>query len=100
MSTALPYTSFPFRPDLADVLRQLQAGMKVKIIQTVRIGSTKTWQAVVTGTFRHLDALATGLATDRVAQDDIIIPMLHFTKDSGELSSVALDEFSKVEIGG
>ena len=65
----------------------------------VRVG-LKTWPATVTGTFRHLDSLATGLATDRVPEDDIIVPLLHFTKDNGELSSVALDEHTKVEIVG
>jgi len=50
---------------------------------------------VVIGTFRHLDSLATGLATERVPEDDIIIPIVHFTKDNGELTSVTLDEQSK-----
>jgi len=28
------------------------------------------------------------------------VPMLHFTKDGGELSSIAIDEKSKVEVVG
>ena len=52
----------------------------------------------VTGTFRSLNCLATGLATQRVPEDDIIVPTVHFTKDNGELSSVALDENSVLEI--
>jgi hypothetical protein len=95
---ALPYTSRPIRPVLADVLRQLEPGMRIEITQTVKIGSTKTWETVVGGTFRHLDSLATGLATQRRPEDDIIVPIVHFAKENGELSSVALDERSVVRI--
>ena len=85
------------RPDLLAVLPRLQPGQRLRITQTVRVGM-KSWQATVTGTFRQTNSLATGLATDRVPEDDIIIPIVHFTKDNGELSSVALDENSKIEL--
>ena len=92
------YTTRPIRPELKAVLDRLEPGQKIRITQLVRVG-LQTWPAVVTGVFRHLDSLATGLATHRVPADDIIVPILHFTKDPhGELSSVALDEHSKVEI--
>lgn len=94
----LPYTNLALRPELEPVLTRLQPGMKIRITQTVRVGF-KSWPAVVTGTFRHLDSLATGIATERDPHDDIIVPLLHFTKDpTGELSSVALDEHTRVEI--
>ena len=52
----------------------------------------------MTGVFRHVDSLATGLATDRLAVDDIIVPIVHFTKDNQEMSSIAVDEHTKIEI--
>ena len=80
------------------VLDKLEPGAKIRITQLLRVG-LQTWPAVVTGTFRHYDSLATGLATDRVPEDDIIIPIVHFIKDPhGELSSVALDEHTRIEI--
>jgi hypothetical protein len=97
MSPAVPYTSRPIRADLLAVLGQLKPGMKIKITQTVRVG-LKSWPAVVTGTFRHVDSLATGLATERDPHDDIIVPIVHFTKENGELSSVALDENTQIEL--
>ena len=63
----------------------------------MRVGA-RVWQAVVTGTFRGLNYLATGLATHRVREDDVVVATVHFTKDNGELSSVALDEHSKIEV--
>jgi hypothetical protein len=89
-------TSRPIRAELRQVLAGLRPGQRLRITQTVRVGD-QSWPAAVVGTFRHLDALATGLATDRVPQDEIVVAIVHFTKDNGELSSVALDENTVVE---
>jgi hypothetical protein len=98
MTTPRVYTTRAIRGDLQAVLDTLQPGAKIRITHLLRVG-LQTWPAVVTGTFRHLDSLATGLATERVPEDDIIVPIVHFTKDPhGELSSVALDEHTKIEL--
>jgi hypothetical protein len=99
MSAGKPfiYSTRALRPEAAAQLAELQAGQRLKITQLLRVG-LKTWPAIVEGVFRHIDSLATGLATQRLPQDDIIVPILHFTKDNGELSSVALDEHTVIEI--
>ncbi|MSR52473.1 MAG: hypothetical protein EXS09_04185 [Gemmataceae bacterium] len=81
----------------SEMLRSLKAGQQVQIVQTVRVGSRK-WHANVAGTFRHLNYLATGITTERLPQDDIVVPILHFTKANGELSSIALDENTVVTL--
>ena len=44
------------------------------------------------------DAGMTGLGGgQRVPKDDILIAVLHFKKENGELSSVALDEHTQIE---
>ena len=93
----IPSSTRPVDPALAALLRSLQPGQRIRITQTVRVGF-KQWTATVTGVFRQLNYLATGLATDRLPQDDIVVATVHFTKDNGELSSVTLDEQSKVEV--
>src|SRR5262245_34566136 len=93
----LTYATRPIQAALVPILEKLQPGQKIRITHIVRVGLT-SWPVTVTGTFRHLDSLATGLATDRVPEDDIIVPLLHFSKENGELSSIALDEHTKVEI--
>jgi len=85
-------TTHPLLPQTVAVLAQLKPGDRIRITHTVRITSTHHWKTTVTGTFRALQSLITGLATDRLPQDDVIVPTVHFTKDNGELSSVALDE--------
>ena len=83
-------------PALGAFLTLLKAGERIKITQTVRVGA-RSWPATTAGVFRHIDYLATGLSTERVPEDDIVVPVVHFTKDNGELSSIAIDEHTKVE---
>jgi hypothetical protein len=83
-------------PALSDLLRCLKPGDLIQITQTVRVGY-ESWQTTVKGKFRQLNYLVTGLATDRVREDEIVVIAVHFTKDSGELSSITLDEHTKIE---
>ena len=84
-------------PALSSLLTSLQPGQRIRITQTVRVGM-KQWTTTVTGVFRHINYLATGLSTDRVPEDDIVVVAVHFTKDNGELSSITLDENTKIEV--
>jgi hypothetical protein len=93
----LPSATRLINPELSALLRRLRPGQRIRITQTVRIGN-QSWPATVEGVFRKWDYLATGLATDRVPTDDIVVVAVHFTKDNGELSSVTLDEQSRVEL--
>jgi hypothetical protein len=90
----------PIDPALSELLQRLRPGQRIRITQTVRVGSSGTWTTTVEGTFRAVNYLATGLATDRVPEDDIVVVTVHFTKDNGELSSITLDEHSKIELLG
>ena len=94
--SALPSATRPLDPDLTALLQRLRPGQRVRLTQTVRVGR-KQWTTTVNGTFRGVNFLATGLATDRYAPDDVVVVTVHFTKDNGELSSITLDEHSKVE---
>jgi hypothetical protein len=76
-------------------LNRLQPGQRIRLTQTVRVGARR-WTTTVVGAFRGVNYLATGLATDRVPEDDIVVPVVHFTKENGELSSITLDENSQV----
>ena len=95
---SFPSATRPVRPELAEVLRGLRPGQRIRITQAVRVGSSAKWTAIVEGVFREVNFLATGIATDRVPEDDIVVVTVHFTKDNGELSSVTLDEHTKIEI--
>jgi hypothetical protein len=87
----------PIRPELSSLLQGLKPGQRIRITQAVRVGQ-KHWTTTVTGVFRDLQYLATGLTTERGEDDDVVIVTVHFTKDNGELSSIALDEHTRVEV--
>src|SRR5207248_3054104 len=76
---ALPSATRPLDPALAALLQRLKPGQRIRITQTIRVG-LKTWTTTVTGTFRAVQFLATGLATDRVPEDDIVVVTVHFIK--------------------
>jgi hypothetical protein len=90
-------TTRPLLPATVATVAQLKPGDRIRITQTVRITSTRSWTTTLTVTFRALQSLVTGLATDRRPQDDIIVPTVHFTKDNGEAGSIALDEETRIE---
>lgn len=94
---ALTPTSATQRVDrkLLDFLKGLKPGDRIRAVQRIRVGS-RQWTTTTDGVFRDLNYLETGLATQRVPEDDIVVPLLHFTKDNGELTSITLDEHSQV----
>ena len=100
MTQPLLSATRPLDPKLVELIRGLKPGQRIRITQRVRVGSTGTWTATVEGAYRNVNYLNTGLATDRVPEDDIVVVTVHFTKDNGELSSVTLDENSKIELVG
>jgi hypothetical protein len=97
-SSALPSATRPIRPELATLVKSLQLGQRIRIRQTVAINTRRKWTTTVEGVFRHVNFLATGLATERVPEDDIVVVTVHFTKDNGELSSITLDESSQISV--
>ena len=87
----------PVNPGLVSIIERLQPGQRIRIIQRIRVGS-KEWHTAAEGAFRGVNYLATGLSTDRAPEDDIIVPTVHFTKDNSEMSSITLDEHSRIEV--
>lgn len=83
-------------PAFVEKLKLLAVGDTIKITQTVRVGGRK-WEAVTEGTFRGINYLATGVTTERVKEDDIVVPTVHFTKANSELASISVDELTKIE---
>ena len=98
MSETLPSATRPVEAGLASVVRGLKPGQRIRITQTVRMNCRVKWTTTVEGVFRDYNFLVTGLGTDRVPEDDIVVATVHFTKDNQELSSITLDPSSKIEV--
>ena len=82
-------------PQQVELLRGLKPGDAIKVVQAVRVGK-RQWEAVVTGSFREIAYLETGITTERVKEDDLVVPVVRFTKPNGELTSISVDENTKV----
>lgn len=99
MSTAPEKIILPTRrldPATVELLRSLKPGEKIKVVQTVRVGGRK-WTAEAAGEFRGIAYLATGVTTERVKDDDLVVPVVRFTKPNGELTSISIDENTQVQ---
>ena len=83
-------------PAKVDLLRSLKPGDKIRVTQTVRVGARK-WEAATDGEFREIAYLETGVTTERVKEDDLVVPVVRFVKPNGELSSISIDEHTTVE---
>lgn len=86
-------------PELIQLLNSLKPGQKIRITRDVHMNSRHKWSAQpIEGTFSHVNYLTTGIATDRVPEDDIVVVAVHFRKDNlNELSSITLDPYTKIE---
>jgi hypothetical protein len=100
MTDTLPSATRMVNPDLSAVVRGLKPGQRIRVTQTVRMNCRVHWTTTVEGVFRAYNFLVTGLGTDRVPEDDIVVATVHFTKDNKELSSVTIDPSSKIEVIG
>jgi len=76
---------------------ELKPGQRVRITQTVKVGN-RIWPHAVEGTVRDVQTLVTGLATQRNPDDIITVATVHFMKDNKELSSIAVDERTQIEV--
>ena len=84
-------------PKLVERLNSLEPGQKIIVVQAIRVGSRK-WNSTSSVVFRSINYLATGISTDRIPEDDIVVPMVHFTKENGEHTSIAIDENSQIVV--
>jgi hypothetical protein len=84
-------------PELVDLIKSLKPGDKIEVAQTLRIGA-RLWTTKSDGVFRGISYLSTGVTTDRLPEDDIIVPTIHFEKaPKHELTSIALDEKTAIK---
>jgi hypothetical protein len=84
-----------FDPAQVDLLRSLKPGDRIRVAQAVRVGARK-WDATTDGVFRGIAYLETGVTTERVKEDDLVVPVVRFTKPNGELSSISIDENTRI----
>lgn len=98
----LPSSTRPIPAELVTILQGLKKGQKIRITRDMVINSRHKWAAApVEGVFSHINFLTTGIGTDRVPEDEIVVVAVHFLKlPQNELSSITIDQHVKIEVVG
>ena len=78
-----------------DVLADLVLGDRVEIVHEVKVGF-RSWQTTTVGTVVSKDRRRHALHFQRNFDDKVFSDLVVLRRDDGELTTVALDEFSSL----
>ena len=81
------------------VRSQLKPGAKVRVTQQIA-ARNYTWSTPVSGTIVGFEQKPTGSWFAHSKNDRLWLDRLVIRKDDGEISTLNLDEFSRIEIEG
>lgn len=76
---------------------QLQPGDRVKVEHDVTVGSTGSWRSTMTGRVLRRERRRHGLHFRRSGDDKVYSDVLILVHDSGEHTTITMDEFTRLE---
>ncbi len=82
-----------------DAFAALRPGAVVKVVQTVKVGQ-KVWTTATSGTVVRTERRHRGLHFRRAADDKVFGDVIVLRRDDGELTTVSMDENTKLEVVG
>jgi ribosomal protein L19 len=83
--------------DAYSMFRRLKPGDRVRVTQTVRVGS-RQWDTSFTGTVLETRRAQTGLHFDRARDDRVFVDTIVLNRGDGERTTVTLDENTQIEV--
>ena len=83
-------------PQTLRVFEQLAAGDRIELKHQVKVGF-RSWPTTTTGTVIRCDRRRHGLHNRRNFDDKVYSDVIILRLDSGELTTVTLDEFSELK---
>ncbi len=86
----------PAKIDSRRVFEDLRPGDRVEVIHEVKVGSSKTWSTKTVGTVDHTERRRQGLHFRRNPDDKVFADLIVLARDDGELTTVAMDEFTQL----
>ena len=75
----------------------LQPGDLVEVVHDVTVGSSGTWKTTTTGRVLRLERRRHGLHFRRNPDDKVYSDVLILARDDGELTTVTMDEFTRLK---
>lgn len=88
----LPLADDPNR----QLFAQLKPGDRVEVVHTVKVG-LKSWTTTTVGTVERTERRRHGLHVRRNPDDKVFSDVIVLRLDSGELTTVTLDEFTELK---
>lgn len=75
---------------------ELQPGDRVEVVHGVTVGSSATWSTTTVGRVLRRERRRHGLHFRRQADDKVYSDVLIMTRDDGELTTVTMDECTRL----
>jgi hypothetical protein len=75
---------------------QLQPGDRVEVVHGVTVGSSATWSTTTVGKVLRRERRRHGLHFRRSADDKVYSDVLILARDDGELTTVTMDEYTRL----
>ena len=91
----MPTTTTTTEAESRRLFLALQPGENIEAIHTVIVGN-KRWQTVTTGTVVRTERRRHGLHFRRNYDDKVYSDVIILTRPSGELTTVTMDEFTRL----
>jgi hypothetical protein len=84
------------RDQLDAVFNTLQPGDKIELKHQIKVGF-KNWETTTVGSVVSIDRRRHGLHRQRNFDDKVYSDLIVLKRDSGELTTVTIDEFSELK---
>jgi hypothetical protein len=78
------------------LFQQLVPGDRVEIVHGVTVGSSAKWSTTTVGTVLRTERRRHGLHFRRNPDDKVYSDVLILSRDDGELTTVTMDEFTRL----
>ena len=75
---------------------QLRPGDRVEVVHGVTVGSSATWSTTTVGTVLRRERRRHGLHFRRSGDDKVYSDVLTLAREDGELTTITMDEFTRL----
>jgi hypothetical protein len=76
---------------------ELKPGDRISLLHHVKVGSSKSWTSTTTGEVVRTERRRHGLHFRRSTDDKVYSDFIVLKRDSGELTTLSIDEFSDLQ---
>ena len=83
--------------ELRDAYDQLQPGDRIEVVHGVTVGSSAKWSTTTVGKVLRRERRRHGLHFRRNSDDKVFSDVLILARDDGELTTVTIDEFTRIK---